>query len=95
MLSCNFHFWVPRQFEIYTEQVFLIRTVQFGPDLSTLIKRFSLIVVALCAVQNSSHLVTTTIGKQIGNGRPPCYWSFAYSALACFRTGISGSASFP
>jgi len=29
-------------------------------------------------------------------GRSPCcYFNFAYSALACFRMGIRGSASFP
>jgi hypothetical protein len=30
----------------------------------------------------------------VGGDGPPCYCSFAYSALASFRMGMSGSASF-
>jgi len=45
--------------------------------------RFSLIVVALFAMQNSSHLFSSVD-----------YCNFAYSVLACFRMGMSGSASF-
>jgi hypothetical protein len=40
-------------------------------------------------------LVTSTIDKQQGmEAGFSIYRSFAYSALACFRTGMSGSASF-
>ena len=39
-----------------------------------------------------SHQLSATIKRR---GRTsPLYCSFAYSALACFRMGMSGSASF-